>query len=118
MAILTSVLQQQHHIAAQTLESILQKRSAFKNNPQIELSFGTKLSDIAINQVTNKVYVTDMANNVVSVIDSDSGNTTKKIRVGEAPTAIAVDRNSNTVYVANSGDSTVSVIDGFNDCCW
>jgi YVTN family beta-propeller protein len=111
--ILTSVLvSSPHHIAAQTLESIQEERSAFKNNPQIKL--GGSLEQIAINSELNKIYVTDLESNTVAVINSNSGNITN-IPVGVHPTAIAINPFSHKVYVANKLSDTVSVINGFSD---
>lgn len=109
MTVLVSVIiSSPHHITAQTLESILQERNAFKNNLQINL--GGNLTDIAFNSGLNKVYVTDSQSNSVFIINSNSGNITK-IFVGLRPTAIAIDDAfSNKVYVVNSLDNTVSVI--------
>ena len=126
MAILMSaIMSQPHHITEQTLESILQERSAFKNNPQIKIGgtskiglltkFGVSLGGIAINPALNKVYVTNPSLNTVSVLDSNSGNTTKNILVGIGPSHIAVDSLTNKVYVANYISHTVSVIDGFTN---
>ena len=100
------------HVAAQTLESTLRDGSGFKNIPQIKL--GQVLEGMAFNWQSNKLYVTDFAGNSVSVLDSNSGDVSKNIRVGLQPTAIVVDPFSNQVYVADQSE-TVTVIDGFND---
>ncbi len=58
MTIVASVfISPAHHITAQTLESILQERNAFKNNPQINLR--DLLGGVAVDPGSNKVYVTD-----------------------------------------------------------
>jgi YVTN family beta-propeller protein len=69
-------------------------------------------SDIAINPVTNKFYVSKQDDNVVCVFDGKTNNLLANITVGESPHAIAVNPNTNKVYVANYDNSTVSVIDG------
>ena len=81
---------------------------------------------VAINSVTNRIYVTDCASlhsaadGVVVVIDSAT-NSTSQISVGLCPKAIAVNPATNKIYVANIGDTqgsgyfsggSVTVIDG------
>jgi YVTN family beta-propeller protein len=81
---------------------------------------------VAVNSVTNKIYVTDCAslrnatNGSVVVIDGAT-NSTSEITAGICPKAIAVNPATNKIYVANIGDSagfgafgggSVTVIDG------
>jgi YVTN family beta-propeller protein len=103
------IISSPHHITAQTLESI--QRSTLNNKTQITLGINPK--DIAIDETLNKVYVTDVTTNSLSVLDSNSGMT-KNIRFRSIPSAIAIDPDSHKVYVAQSGN-TVSVLDGFNN---
>jgi DNA-binding beta-propeller fold protein YncE len=76
---------------------------------------------VAVDPVNKTVYVTDGADNAVSMIDartcragntSGCGQTPPTVTVGNTPTAIAIDRKSNTVYVGNDDDATVSLING------
>jgi YVTN family beta-propeller protein len=76
---------------------------------------------VAVNQATNTVYVANMNDNTVSVIDgttcsalndSACAKTAPTIAVGSGPLGVAVDQATDTVYVANINDNTVSVIDG------
>jgi YVTN family beta-propeller protein len=66
---------------------------------------------VAVNPVTNKIYVVNTGSNSVTVIDGPT-NTTSTIGVGKSPKAIAVNPVTNKIYVANNQDSTVTVIDG------
>ena len=77
--------------------------------------------DLAINEVTDTVYVANSNDNTVSVIDgatcnatdhSGCGQTPPTVSVGNGSDKVAVDQATNTVYASNSGDNTVSVIDG------
>jgi DNA-binding beta-propeller fold protein YncE len=77
--------------------------------------------DVAADPVNKTVYVTDGADNAVSMIDARTcraGNTSgcgqkqPTVTVGNAPTAVAIDQDSNTVYVGNDDDATVSLING------
>jgi DNA-binding beta-propeller fold protein YncE len=87
---------------------------------------GSFPEDIAVNPVTNKIYVPNEGgvsnvNGTVTVIDGAT-NATTTVTVGEVPDAVAVDSVTNKIYVANYGNllgppgtSTVSVIDGVNN---
>lgn len=86
---------------------------------------GTTPNDIAINPVTNKVYVANQGSDNVTVIDGSTtvpiGATlyltapTTTVGAGSQPTALAVDPFRNMTYVANKGDSTISMIDALNN---
>jgi len=66
---------------------------------------------VAVNPVTNKIYVASYDAGAVTVIDGATNNTTA-VTVGSAPTAVAVNWVTNKIYVANSGSNNVTVIDG------
>ena len=76
---------------------------------------GLKPHSIAVNEITNKIYVANDDSGTVSVIDSNSGVKVKNIGVGAAPTSVAVDISHNKIYVANRDSNSISVIDGNND---
>ena len=72
---------------------------------------------IAVNPVTNKIYVANRDSNTVTVIDGTNDSTTT-VSVGTGPDAIAVNPITNKVYVANSNggnNGTVTVIDGIDN---
>jgi len=73
---------------------------------------GTNPSGIALNPVTNKVYVSNWDSNSVSVIDGATNAVVATPAVGTNPFAIAVNPATNMVYVANYGSNSVSVING------
>ena len=72
---------------------------------------GTGPEAVAINPITNKIYVANYGSNNVSVIDGAT-NTTTKVGAGTEPDAIAVNPLTNTIYVANFGSASVTVING------
>jgi YVTN family beta-propeller protein len=96
------------------------------------VTVGASPFGIAVDQVTDSVYVTSLGANdlgdTVSVIDgatcngthhSGCGQTAPTIKVGTGPFGIAVSQRTNTIYVANTGQlfagvfgHTVSVING------
>ena len=72
---------------------------------------GSSPRAVAVNPVTNKIYVTCSGSANVMVIDG-STNDTATVTVGTDPRAVAVNPVTNKVYVANYGSGTVTVIDG------
>jgi YVTN family beta-propeller protein len=71
---------------------------------------------IAVDSVTNKIYVANLVSNGVTVIDG-STNTTTSLPLGTPPnSAIAVNSLTNQIYVTNSApaftNGSVTVIDG------
>ena len=73
---------------------------------------------LVINQVTNKIYVTNRNSNTVSVINGATNAVTKTISVGANPTVADVNPITNKIYVVNNGNgrgTTMSVIDGNSD---
>ncbi|MGO9898996.1 MAG: YncE family protein [Solirubrobacteraceae bacterium] len=77
-------------------------------------------SDVAIDDRTNTIYVTD-GNDNVSVISGATcdgtdtagcGQTPTTVTVGLAPYQLAVDVATDTIYVGNDGDNTLSMING------
>ena len=67
---------------------------------------------IAINEITNRIYVTNSTVGRISVINGASTNVTDTIPVGTTPEHIAVNKVTNRIYVVNVGSSNISVIDG------
>jgi YVTN family beta-propeller protein len=72
---------------------------------------------VAADPATGTVYVTNVVDNTVSVIDEATGTITATIAVDSGPDALAADPGTGTVYVANDTilDGTVSVIDTATD---
>jgi uncharacterized repeat protein (TIGR01451 family) len=69
---------------------------------------------LAVNPVTDKVYMANDDANTVTAFDAASGTSTT-IAVGAGPRFIAVNPVTNRVYVDNADDATLSVIDGATD---
>ncbi|MFT4142013.1 MAG: YncE family protein [Bacillus sp. (in: firmicutes)] len=84
-----------------------------------ELPVGDFPNNIAINDNTYKLYVTNanLGNpGSVSIIEFGIDDTVKAtVTVGEYPTAIAINKKTNKIYVTNQISSTVSVINGVTD---
>jgi YVTN family beta-propeller protein len=66
---------------------------------------------IAVNSLTNQIYVANQFGSTVTVIDGTT-NATTTVPVGSKPEALAVNSVTNQIYVANNGSNSVTVIDG------
>jgi YVTN family beta-propeller protein len=75
---------------------------------------GDQPRTVAINPVTNKIYIANENSDDVTVIDGATNNATTLL-VGAQPHAIAVNPATNKIYVANAGSDNVTVIDGENN---
>jgi YVTN family beta-propeller protein len=67
---------------------------------------------VAVNGATNRIYVTNLASNSVTVIDGNTRTALATIPVGTVPEQAAVNSQTNRIYVTNYGSNSVSVIDG------
>jgi DNA-binding beta-propeller fold protein YncE len=92
------------------------------------IAVGPEPLGIAVNQITDTVYVTSLGNftgKTVSVINGATCNAASRtgcrqkpatVTVGPAPFGIAIDQATNTIYVANNnggdGPASLSVING------
>ena len=85
-------------------------------SPDSQQTITNANANVAVNPVTNKIYVTDQDSANVAVIDGAT-NTATTITVGDPIGAIAVNPVTNKIYVANRSSSdiynnSVIVIDG------
>jgi YVTN family beta-propeller protein len=69
-------------------------------------------NSIAVNYLTNQIYMAYEKGNIVTVIDGYNPNLKTTIVVGNNPTAMAINQNTNKIYVVNSSSDNVTVIDG------
>jgi len=99
-------------------------------SPSATVHVGDGPTGVAVDQVTDSVYVANNSGNTVSVINGVTCNATEQrgcmgtpatISVGNGPSAIGVNPTTDTIYVTDSGpfkgatasvNDTVSVIDG------
>jgi len=83
---------------------------------------GDRPHEVAVNTVTNRIYVANWGSNNVSVIDGatdteidtdgNPANGITRIPVGSGPCGVGVNPTTNRIYIGNSGSDDVSVIDG------
>src|SRR5260370_40234046 len=62
---------------------------------------------VAVNPVTNQIYVTNNTSNDVTVIDGAT-NTTTRVAAGTQPFGVAVNPVTNKIYVANKVSNNVT----------
>ena len=72
---------------------------ATNNTTPIPVGFAPNA--IAVNENTNKIYVTNYSDSTVTVIDANDSNKTNTISVGFFPSSIAINMITNKVYVTN-----------------
>lgn len=66
-------------------------------------------SDIKVNKLTNLIYVSNLDDDNVSVIDGETNRIVTTVDVGDSPSFIAINEVTNRVYVASDN---LYVIDG------
>ncbi len=77
----------------------------------VTVSVGADPSSIAVNPVTNKIYVANIASNNVTMIDGAT-NSTITVSGGTNPGSLAVNPVTNKIYVTNQDSNFITVIDG------
>lgn len=101
------------NINSQTLDKYeFQENFSKFQIPSIKV--GKEPNYIAVNEKTNKVYVTNGGSNTLSIVDINKMST-KEIRVGSHPVQIYIDTSTGYVYVINDKSDSISIIDGYND---
>lgn len=72
---------------------------------------GTNPGAVAVDERTNRAFVTNLASGSVSILDARSGRVLRTAAVGEFPLAVAVDDQTGRVFVANRNSDSVSILD-------
>lgn len=70
-------------------------------------------TDVAVDQASGTLFVSDMGDDTVSVVDRESMTETTTVDVGARPTAIDIDTGTSRVYTLNqgtAGDASLSVV--------
>src|SRR5262245_33111915 len=89
--------------------------AAYAQSVTATITVGAGPARVAVNPITNRIYVANQFGNSVSVIDGTSNSVIATIPVGTGPVGIDVNPTTNRIYVANFGagaGNSVSVIDG------
>lgn len=87
-------------------------------NKQLEvvntIQVGKRPIGIAYNSFNSNIYVINIADDTISVIDTSTETVLETTRVGKAPRSITIAPNTGLVYVVNSNDDSISVVDTNN----
>jgi YVTN family beta-propeller protein len=81
----------------------------------VPVTVGSGPFAVAVNQLSDQIYVSNFFDNTVTVISgwtSSNTYTTTTVNVGTNPGAVAVNPATNKTYVANYNSGNVTVIDG------
>jgi YVTN family beta-propeller protein len=68
--------------------------------------------DLAVDRLTDLVYVADYDPNTVTVINGRTNSVVAIVPVGRHPRDVAVNQQTNSIYVTDTGSRSVSVIAG------
>lgn len=96
---------------AGVIQSHLSKDVAKTDESVVTVPVGTNPQAVAVNPLTNKIYVANQQSGNVTVIDG-TNNSTVTVAAGSGASDVAVNTVTNKIYVANIFAGTVSVIDG------
>ena len=88
---------------------ILSAGSVRAQTPTTTIAAGDTPFAVAVNPVTNKIYVPNQGSNDVTVIDGAT-NTPTTVAAETLPAAVAVNPVTNKIYVANQTSNDVTVI--------
>jgi uncharacterized protein (TIGR03437 family) len=87
--------------------------SAHAQSLTATIKVGTGPGGVAVNSMTNKIYVANPGINSATIIDGASNSAvTIPIAGSNEPAGFAINSTTNKIYVANGNDNAVSIIDG------
>lgn len=92
-------------------QSPIDKNIANVNLSAVTVPVGTSPQAVAVNPLTNKIYVANRQSSNVTVIDG-TNNSTVTVAAGSGASHVAVNTVTNKIYVTNLFAGTVTVIDG------
>jgi YVTN family beta-propeller protein len=90
----------------------LSVQGTFAQNVTASVLVGSSPAAVAVNPVTDTIYVVNSSGNSVSVINGATNAVTATVNTGTNPVALAVNPLSNMVYVVNNGSSNITAING------
>jgi YVTN family beta-propeller protein len=99
-------------LVALVVVSVFCSTPAFCQSVIATIAVGHQPIYLAADQKTNRVYVSNQADDTVSVIDGATNKVLSTVRVGHSPNGVAVNPNTNTIYVANLTGGSLSIING------
>ncbi len=72
---------------------------------------GAGLTDMAVDQARQKIYISNAGLNRVEVFDMRRREFLAPVKVGQLPRSLALTPDGGTLYVGNSGGESISIID-------
>jgi YVTN family beta-propeller protein len=73
---------------------------------------GSHPVSLAVNALTNRIYVANQLGNTVSVIDGATNTVISTISGFSSPIGVAVNPVTNLIYIGNNGANSLAVVDG------
>jgi YVTN family beta-propeller protein len=89
--------------------SVIDESSNGADKVIANIRVGKSPAGIAINPITNMIYVTNQGFNNISVINGKTNRVINNFAAGISPTGIAINPKHNVIYVANAVSGTVDV---------
>ena len=86
-----------------------------ENKTTATINVGKSPVALAINELTNRIYVANNGSGSVSVIDGAKDAVAATIDVGALPYVLAVNPVANKIFVSNTFSDVVTLIDGKNN---
>jgi YVTN family beta-propeller protein len=78
------------------------------------VAVGKAPSAVAVNALTNTIYVANAGDGTLSVVDGFTNQVTP-LAVGTSPTLIAVNPITNHILVANAGNNSLTLVNGYTN---
>ena len=75
------------------------------------IAIGVTIASFASPAEAYKVFVSNEKGNSISVLDSDTMEVVKTIKVGQRPRGIAISNDGKFIFVCASDDDTIQIID-------
>jgi YVTN family beta-propeller protein len=84
---------------------------AVSKGPTSEIEVGRQPAHVIVDAGAARAFVTNAADNALSVVDLARRQVVRTIAVGGSPHGLRMSPDRRSIYVANTGDGTVSVVD-------
>src|SRR5437899_467378 len=108
---LEEVMLNAHRLLLSLACAVMGSLAAHAQTVTATVGVGSEPYSVAVNPVTNKIYVANGNSDNVTVIDGSS-NSTATVSTGSFPSSVAMNPATNKIYVANGISNNVTVIDG------
>jgi len=79
------------------------------------IKFDSSTGNVAVNQKTNTVYVTNYFEGTVSIIDGSTNEIVDVLDVEKTPFGIGINQETNMIYVASEFNNILYIINGLSN---